>query len=225
MVARLNHIRNWIFDLDNTLYPARASLFVQIEARMTDYVANHLGLDRVEARRVQKQYFHAHGTTLAGMMVAHGVDPHEFLEFVHDVDLSVIGHNAALAEAIGRLPGRRLVFTNGDAPYAAKVLARLGLADVFDGIYDVHAMDYLPKPHPSAYAGLVAAFGVDPGKSLFADDMTRNLKPAKDLGMMTVWVDNGSEQGPAGEDLGTAHHDFVDVSTADITHWLNEILE
>ncbi len=219
MLARLAPIRNWIFDLDNTLYPASARLFDKIDERMGLFVAGLLGVDRAEAHRIQKSYFHAHGTTLAGLMVEHDVDPHEFLNFVHDIEMDVLAHNAPLAAAIARLPGRRIVFTNGDAPYAARVLARLGLAEAFDGMHDVHAMGLVPKPHPAAYQGLLESFAIDPRTSLFAEDMARNLKPAKDLGMTTLWVDNGSEQGP---DAARDHIDFV---TSDITRWLHDILE
>lgn len=219
MLARLAHIRNWIFDLDNTLYPASADLFSQIDSRITDYVANRLALDRVNARRLQKEYFHTHGTTLFGMMADHGVDPHEFLGFVHDVEMDVLDHDAPLVAAIARLPGRKLVFTNGDAPYAMKVLARLGLADAFEAIHDIHATRYVPKPSIDAYHGLIATHGLDPNESLFVEDMARNLKPAKDLGMATVWVDNGSEQTPD-EDRS-----FIDFTTRDIAAWLHEMME
>jgi len=219
MLARLAHIRNWIFDLDNTLYPASVNLFPQIDDRITDYVARQTGLDRVAARALQKQYFHSHGTTLFGLIADHGVDPHDYLAFVHDVEMDVLDHDAPLVAAIARLPGRKLVFTNGDTPYALKVLDRLGLGDAFEAIHDIHAMAYVPKPSLTAYQGLVAATGIDPSESLFVEDMARNLAPAKALGMATVWVDNGSEQGP-GEDRS-----FIDFTTRDIAGWLNAIME
>ena len=196
MLAQLSHIRNWVFDLDNTLYPASVDLFAQIDRRMTDYVARLTGLDRDAALKLQKAHFHAHGTTLSGLMASHGVDPHEFLEFVHDIEMDVLDHNAPLAAAIARLPGRKLIFTNGDAPYARRVLDRLGLAESFEAIHDIHATAYRPKPDPHAYHGLCDAYAIDPAHSLFVEDMARNLKPAKAIGMTTVWVDNGSEQGP-----------------------------
>ncbi|MGJ3647435.1 pyrimidine 5'-nucleotidase [Sphingomonas sp. GlSt437] len=220
MDARLAPIRNWIFDLDNTLYPASANLFAQIDERITDYIAQRLDLDRVAARKVQKNYFHTHGTTLFGMMADHSVDPHEFLGFVHDVEMDVLDHNAPLVAAIARLPGRKLVFTNGDAPYAMKVLARLGLAESFEAIHDIHAMTYVPKPSLSAYEGLLTRHGLDPRESLFAEDMARNLRPAKQLGMTTVWVDNGSEQVPNDDDRG-----FIDFTTTDIAAWLTAMME
>ena len=219
MLARLALIRNWVFDLDNTLYPASARLFDQMDVKMTAYVAQALGVDLVEARRIQKAYFFDHGTTLAGLMAEHGIDPHHFLADVHDIEMDVLDANAPLAAAIARLPGRKIVFTNGDGPYAGRVLERLGLSQSFEAIHDIHAMDLIPKPQASAYAGLCAAFGLDPAQSLFADDMARNLAPAKAIGMATVWVDNGSEQGH------DADRGFIDFTCTDITAWLHDILE
>jgi len=219
MLARLDHVRNWIFDLDNTLYPASANLFGRIDAKMTRFVAALLNVDQAEAYRIQKAYFLDHGTTLAGLMAEHDVEPHAFLGYVHDIEMDVLEENAPLAAAIAKLPGRKLVFTNADTPYAARVLDRLGLGASFEAVHDIHAMDLKPKPEPSAYAGLCAAFGIDPGESLFVEDMARNLKPAKAIGMTTVWVDNGSEQA-ADQDRG-----FIDFTTHDITAWLEGVLE
>jgi len=220
MHSRLSHIRNWIFDLDNTLYPSSANLFAMIDARIGAYVSRLLKVDAVEARRIQKAYFHAHGTTLSGLMAEHGVDPHHYLGDVHDVDMSVLERNEHLIDALARLPGRKLVFTNGDVPYAGRVLERLGLDASFEAIHDIHATAYRPKPHPDAYQGLLDAFGIDPHESLFVEDMARNLRPAKAIGMTTVWLDNGSEQLPGDEDRS-----FIDFTTGDIGRWLLDILE
>ena len=219
MLARLDHVRNWIFDLDNTLYPASADLFSQVDARMTGFIQDLLGLEHDEARRVQKGYFHNHGTTLSGLMTEHHVDPHAFLAHVHDIEMDVLEHDAPLAAAIARLPGRKLVFTNGDTPYALKILDRLGLGASFEAIHDIHAMDLMPKPHASAYAGFCTAFDIDPAQSLFVDDMVRNLLPAKAIGMTTVWVDNGSEQSPGAE------RDHIDFTIPVLAPWLETILE
>ena len=213
------HVRAWIFDLDNTLYPSSADLFARIDVKMTEYIARLLGVDRVEARRIQKAYFLGHGTTLAGLMAEHHVDPADFLAFVHDVEMDVLEENVPLAAAVAKLPGRKVVFTNGDAPYATRVLERLGLGETFEAIHDIHAMDLAPKPAPSAYAGLCAALSIDPTTALFADDMARNLAPAKAIGMTTVWVDNGSEQ------ASDPDRSFIDYTTHDLTTWLEGILE
>jgi len=218
MHSRLASIRNWVFDLDNTLYPHGARLFEQVDRRITNYIARLFAVDTQEAYRIQKYYFHTRGTTLAGLMAEHGVDPHEYLADVHDIEMDMLEENAPLAAAIARLPGRKIVFTNADEAYARRILARLGLGDTFEAIHDVHALDYRPKPEPSAYRSLCDVYDLDPRESLFADDMARNLKPAKAIGMTTLWVDNGSEQA---ED---ADRDHIDFATRDITLWLQEIL-
>jgi putative hydrolase of the HAD superfamily len=214
----LRHVDSWIFDLDNSLYPASADLFALIDLRMGAFIQQLLGCDHDAARRVQKGYFRDHGTTLAGLMAAHGTDPNEFLAFVHDIDLARLAADPKLVAALDRLPGRKFVFTNGDEAYARRVLDRLGLANAFDGLHDIHAMDYVPKPDPRAYAALCERHAIDPARALFADDMARNLEPAKALGMMTVWIDNGSEQAS-----GAADPAFIDYHIADIGEWLTAI--
>ena len=219
MLNGLAHIDAWIFDLDNTLYPQRANLFALIDARMTDYIGKLRGCDPVEARRLQKAYFREYGTTLAGLIADHGTDPHEFLHYVHDIELDRIDHDARLVASISRLPGRKLVFTNGDAPYAQRVLDRLGLGESFEAIHDIHAMDYVPKPAPASYDAMCKRWAINPGSALFVEDMARNLAPAKALGMTTVWINNGSEQ--AG---GEPCPSFVDYEIADLGDWLHEIM-
>ncbi|PTQ10790.1 pyrimidine 5'-nucleotidase [Sphingomonas oleivorans] len=219
MLPALAHVDTWIFDLDNTLYPASCDLFGLIDARMTAYVARLTGTDWNEARAIQKRYFHEHGTTLSGLMTVHDIDPHEFLADVHDIEMDVLEEDRRLVDAIARLPGRKLIFTNGDEPYARRVLARVGLSESFEAIHDIHACAYQPKPHPSSYARMCAALDVNPRTALFVEDMARNLKPAKALGMTTVWVNNGSEQVDDG-----SPPDFIDYEIADVGEWLHDIL-
>lgn len=219
MLAALAHIRNWIFDLDNTLYPASADLFGLIDQRMTAFIQDLLGLEWRQARDLQKNYFHNHGTTLSGLMGEHDIEPHVFLDYVHDIEMDVLTEDRRLVEAVARLPGRKLIFTNGDETYARRVLAKLGLGESFEAIHDIHACAYEPKPHPPAYERMAQAFGIDPAESLFVEDMARNLKPAKAIGMTTVWVNNGSEQGRGPDD-----RDYVDYEITDLSAWLHEIL-
>jgi len=219
MDQRFHHIRDWIFDLDNCLYPASAGLFSLIDERMGAYIERLLGCDPIEAKRVQKAHFHEHGTTLAGLMKEHRIDPHEFLEDVHDIPLDRIGRDERLGRALGRLPGRKFVFTNGDAPYARRVLEAIGVHGQFDELHDIHASELRPKPDPHGYALLCERFGIDPGHALLADDMVQNLAPAKALGMTTVWVDNGSERGNHGFD-----ESFVDHRVEHVGEWLESIL-
>lgn len=218
MDPRFTHIRDWIFDLDNCLYPASAGLFELIDERMGAYIQRLLSCDPAEARRVQKYHFHTHGTTLAGLMKEHGVDPNHFLEEVHSIPLDRVQPDSRLASALRRLPGRKVVFTNGDAPYARRVLEAIGVHDRFDHLHDIHASSYRPKPDPHGYELLCERFGIDPAQALLVDDMAGNLAPAKTLGMTTVWVDNGSERGNHG--VG----DFIDHRIDNVGRWLEQIL-
>jgi len=219
MDPRFAHIRDWIFDLDNCLYPASTGLFALIDERMGAYIQRLLGCDPVEARRVQKSHFHTHGTTLAGLMQEHGVDPRDFLDDVHAIPLDRVSRDERLADALSRLPGRKFVFTNGDAPYARRVLEAIGVHAEFDELHDIHASELKPKPDPHGYRLLCDRFGIDPAHALLADDMVQNLAPAKALGMTTVWVDNGSERGDHGYD-----HSIVDDRVTNIGEWLETIL-
>jgi putative hydrolase of the HAD superfamily len=219
MDPRFAHVREWIFDLDNCLYPASSALFELIDERMGAYIQRLLDCDPDEARRVQKAHFHEHGTTLAGLMKEHGIDPHDFLADVHDVALDRVQCDERLAQLLPRLPGRRFVFTNGDAPYARRVLDAIGISEHFDDLHDIHASSYRPKPDPHGYALLCERFGIDPSRALLADDMVQNLEPAKALGMTTIWVDNGSERGNHNYD-----ERVVDQRIDDVGEWLRDIL-
>jgi putative hydrolase of the HAD superfamily len=219
MDPRFAHVREWIFDLDNCLYPASSALFELIDERMGAYIQRLLDCDPDEARRVQKAHFHEHGTTLAGLMKEHGIDPHDFLADVHDVALDRVQCDERLAQLLPRLPGRRFVFTNGDAPYARRVLDAIGISEHFDDLHDIHASSYRPKPDPHGYALLCERFGIDPSRALLADDMVQNLAPAKALGMTTIWVDNGSERGNHNYD-----ERVVDQRIDDVGEWLRDIL-
>jgi len=217
--APLASIDCWIFDLDNSLYPASANLFELIDVRMGEYIAQRLACTMVEARIVQKGFFRDHGTTLAGLMKDHGVEPRDFLDYVHDIDLARLTADPRVVATLDRLPGRKFVFTNGDEAYARRVLDRLGLANAFDGLHDIHAMAYVPKPNPPGYAAMCERHGIDPRRAVFVDDMARNLAPAKALGMTTVWLDNGSERG--GHDADPAAIDHV---AASLGEWLEQVL-
>jgi putative hydrolase of the HAD superfamily len=219
MDPHFSHVRDWIFDLDNCLYPAATGLFSLIDERMTAYIERLLGCDPGEAKRVQKAHFHEHGTTLAGLMKEHGIDPAHFLEDVHAIPLDRVQCDERLGRALGRLPGRKLVFTNGDAPYARRVLEAIGVHQHFEELHDIHASGYRPKPDPHGYGLLCERFGIDPARALLADDMAQNLAPAKKLGMTTVWVDNGSERGSHAYD-----DQIVDYRITNVGEWLETIL-
>ena len=212
---QIAHIDTWIFDLDNTLYHPRHCLFDQIDARMGAYIAQLEGCDLLTARTIQKRYFYDHGTTLAGLMAHHDVVPTHFLDYVHDIDVTVLDADPELRAALSVLPGRRLIYTNADTPYAQRVIERLGIADLFAGVFDICAAAFVPKPQPSAYDKFCTDHDIIPANAIFFEDMARNLIPAKKRGMTTVWLDNGAESG--NRDIDPTAIDFI---TADLTAWL-----
>jgi len=191
-------IDSWIFDLDNTLYPASCNLFAQVDRRMGEYICEFLDVDHVEARRIQKQYYYEHGTTLRGLMDRHGADPDSFLDYVHNIDVTPVDPDPQLGAAIAALPGRRFVFTNGSTAHAVNVLDRLGVTALFDGIFDIVSAGYVPKPETGTYEAFLREWSVDPRASIMFEDLARNLEPPHELGMTTVLVQ--PEDG---------HHDFV----------------
>lgn len=188
MSADLRHIDTWLFDLDNTLYPAECGFMGEIERRMTAYVQKVTGLPPEEAYRLQKDYLREHGLTLIGLMRHHGVDPLEFHALFHDLSLEALAHDPEMIAAIARLPGRRLIFTNADDVHAERVLARLGLSELFEDVFHIGSADYTPKPATGAFAAMNAAHGVAPEMAAFFEDSERNLAPAAELGMTTVLV-------------------------------------
>jgi putative hydrolase of the HAD superfamily len=195
--ADFSHVTNWVFDLDNTLYPRECNLFAQIDVLITDYVMAVTRLDFTAARALQKSYYRDYGTTLNGLMQRHSVDPEHFLKTVHSIDYAPVEAHPALVAAIRALPGRKFILTNGDVPHARNVLKRLGGDDLFEVIHDVKAMSYNPKPLRSAYEGFFAAHGIDPTRAAMFDDLDKNLVVPHEMGMTTVQV-------VAGEDF--AHH-------------------
>lgn len=217
-VERLEGADTWLFDLDNTLYSSNTDFFDQIDRRIGSFIANLLGLDAIEARKVQKDYFSRFGTTLKGVMDLHNVAPDDFLSYVHDVDLTVLTRDDKLVDAFDALQGRKYVFTNSPLDYARRVLEHLGLARFMDGIFDVAASDYVPKPSQSAYDTLVKTFELDPPRTVFVEDMARNLTPAAKMGMVTVWLCDGDRWGGLDHDP-----DHVDFEITDLPQWLGGV--
>jgi putative hydrolase of the HAD superfamily len=209
-------IDTWVFDLDNTLYPAATDLFAQIDAKMTDYVARLLNVEPPEARRIQKLYYAEHGTTLSGLMARHHVDPHDFLHSVHDIDLAPLAPDPGLAQAVAALPGKKLVFTNGSHGHAERVVKKLGLEGLFDDYFDIVAAAFQPKPQRAAFDLLLARHGFDPARAVMFEDLARNLAPAHALGMTTVLVHSAKDwshepagarpAGPGDEKPAHVHH-------------------
>ncbi len=185
-----DHVRHWVFDLDNTLYPARYRLFDQIDVRMGEYISRLFGIGPAEARRIQKDYFYRYGTTLRGLMRNHGTDPEDFLSYVHDIDYSHIRPDPHLESALAALPGRKWVFTNGTVAHAGAVMDRLGISRHIDEVFDITHAGYTPKPFPEAYHAFVERTGVYPRRAAMFEDIARNLEQPHEMGMMTVLVDH-----------------------------------
>jgi putative hydrolase of the HAD superfamily len=217
------HVESWIFDLDNTLYPASSELFAQIDARMTTFVQNLLGLGRDEARALQKSYYRDHGTTLNGLMHLHGVDPEHYLAVVHDIDLTVLAPDPLLTSAIARLPGRRIIFTNGCRNHAARVLSRLALDGLFDEMWDIRTVAWRPKPDEDAYRHVLAQSAIAPERAAMFEDAARNLVPAHRLGMTTVWLRNGSAWSKQGPEHPVAEPAHIHYEIEDLPHFLHSI--
>jgi len=222
-IPDFTHVRDWIFDLDNTLYHADNGIFAQIDANMTRFVARLLGMERDAARQVQKQLYRDHGTTLAGLVAVHKIDPEPYLEFVHDIDLSGLAPDAGLRDALVRLPGRRFVFTNGCRNHAARILERLQLADLFDQVWDIRTIGFIPKPDAAAYDAAVAAGSIAPAKAAMFDDIARNLVVPHEMGMTTVWLDCQSDWSRQGPEFPVASATHIDHETRELGLFLNSI--
>lgn len=207
-------VRTWVFDLDNTLYPPHMRLFDQIEVKMTDWVMRALQVDRARADHLRAQYWQTYGTTLAGLMAEHGVDPGPYLTEVHEIDFSVLAPDPALAMAIAALPGRKIIYTNACVPYAEKVVAARGLAGLFDAVYGVEEADFHPKPEARAFATVFARDGLDPTTAAMFEDDTRNLLVPHTLGMRTVHVAPEPRPEPH-----IQHH------TADLAEFLSRLVD
>ncbi len=224
-MADFRHIHNWVFDLDNTLYPAECNLFLQIDQRMSGFIEDRLALPKTQARLLQKQLYRTHGTTLCGLMKEHNIEPHDFMDYVHDIDLAPIEQNHRLRDAIQALPGQKFIFTNGSVKHAENVAGKIGVLDLFHGIFDVQATDYTPKPNRVAYEKFLAHFDLDRSPTAMFEDMAENLVVPHEFGLTTVliqshasWVDDEpDDKRPArpGES-----HDHVDHMTQNLTDFL-----
>lgn len=208
----------WVFDLDNTLYPPDCSLFPQVHRRMGQYISERLSLSLEDARALQKDYFLRHGTTLAGLMAEKGIDPHDYLDFVHDIDLTDVPIDPRLAPALAALPGRKLIYTNGSTGHSTNVTRYLGIDGHFEACFDIVAANFLPKPDATAFDAFLARYDIDPGRAAMVEDMARNLVPARDRGMATVWLRSDTSVSGAGGPL-----DHVDATIDDLPGWLETL--
>ena len=224
--TRFRRVATWIFDLDNTLYPAECNLFAQVDQRMGAFISELLGVDRAEAKRIQKDYYFRYGTTLAGLMREHQLPPERFLDYVHDIDLAPVCEAPLLGAALERLPGRKYIFTNGSRRHAERVAGKLGVLHHFDGLFDIAACNYVPKPSAEAYNAFLRAHEVEAKAAAMFEDLPHNLESPHALGMATVLVRSTHVEHPTQKAMAEwrvlpphIHH-----MTDDLTGFLQEVL-
>ena len=215
-----NQINTWIFDLDNTLYSADSGIFQQVHELMGKFVSNHLNIEIDEAKKIQKNYYKQHVTTLRGMMDNHGVDPDHFLAEVHRLDYSIVGPNHQLNIELKKLEGRKIIYTNANMQHALDVLERIELSNFFDEIYDIKMANYIPKPEIAPYEQLIKQFNIQTDSAAMFDDIAKNLVPAKKVGFTSVWIDAGYEN--FSDDIQSSKQ-FLDHETTNITDFLENV--
>ena len=211
-------IKYWIFDLDNTLYSAKTKVFDQVEKRMTQYVSDKLNIGMDKAKKIQKNYFHEYNTTLNGMIKNHKIDANEFLEFAHNIDIDFLKKDLKLSEELKKLDGKKIIFTNASRKHALNVTKRIGIDQYFDDIFDIIDSEFVPKPAIQPYKKLVKKHKIDPKLCGFVEDIARNLKPAYEMGMKTVWIENDEPWAKKFSD-----GDFIDFKTNNLSEFLKQI--
>ena len=208
----------WIFDLDNTLYSGETRVFEQVDKRMSKYISEKLNISILEAKEVQKSYFYKYNTTLNGMMKNHKIEANEFLEFVHDIDIDFLKKDMPLGEELRKLEGKKIIFTNGSKKHALNVTQRIGIDQYFDDIFDIVDCNFIPKPKMEPYKKLVEKHKIDPNLCVLIEDIARNLKPAYEMGMKTVWIENKEPWAAKFSDSN-----FINYRTKNLTEFLKKI--
>ena len=217
-MKNLQSIKFWIFDLDNTLYSGNTKVFEQVDKKMTEYISKKLKVDKEEAKKIQKKYFHEYNTTLNGMVKNHKINANEFLEFVHDINIDFLKKDPSLAKEIEKLEGIKIIFTNGSRKHALNVTKRLGIDQLFDDIFDIVDSDFIPKPLMEPYKKLVKKHKIDPKLCVLVEDIARNLKPAYEMGMKTVWIENNEPWASK-----FSNSSFVNYRTNNLPEFLKKI--
>ena len=214
----LQSIKFWLFDLDNTLYSGNTKVFDQIDKKMSEYISVKLKIDIKKAKEIQKSYFYKYDTTLSGLIKNHKIDADEFLNFVHDIDVDFLQKDLNLSEQLGKLDGKKIIFTNGSRKHALNVTKRIGIDKYFDDIFDIVDAEFFPKPTPSPYEKLVKKHKIDPNLCVFIEDIARNLKPAYEMGMKTIWIENDEPWAKKYSDSN-----FINYTTNNLAGFLKKI--
>ena len=219
-MKELAKIKYWLFDLDNTLYSGQTKVFDQVDKKMSSFISKKLNVGLEEAKKIQKNYFHKYSTTLTGMIKHHKINADEFLEFVHDVDLGFLKEDKGLENEISKIKGKKIIFTNGSKAHATNVTKKIGIDKLFDGVFDIVESNFIPKPSIEAYKILIEKYKIEPQYCILVEDIARNLKPAYELGMKTVWIKN--EEPWAAE---FSNESFINYRTENLTNFLKEFNE
>ena len=217
-MKELQLVKYWIFDLDNTLYSGKTKVFQQVDKKMSKYISDKLGVSIEEAKKIQKNYFYEYHTTLNGLIKNHKIDANEFLEFVHDVNLDFLNKDLELLKELEKLEGKKIVFTNGSKKHALNVTQKIGIDHCFDDIFDIVDCDFIPKPALEPYKKLVNKHKIDPKICVFIEDIARNLKPAYEMGMKTIWIENDEPWASKFSDSS-----FVIYRTKNLSEFLEKI--
>ena len=219
-MKELTKIKYWLFDLDNTLYAGTTKVFDQVDKKMSKFISEKLNVSIEEAKKIQKDYFHEYNTTLNGMIKNHEIDANEFLEFVHDVNLDFLKKDKFLENEIMKLNGKKIIFTNGSRAHAENVTKKIGIDKLFDGIFDIVDSNFIPKPSKESYEKIIENYKIEPQYCIFFEDIARNLKPAHELGMKTVWIKNNEPWAAKFSDST-----FINYKTDNLAKFLKEINE
>ena len=217
-MKEFKNIKNFIFDCDGVLYRDLESVFGQVSKRMTKYIAEKLNLDLKKAKELQTNYFHQYNTSLNGLMIHHNINPLEFLNYVHEINLDFMEKDLVLRKELLKLDAKKIVFTNGSHQHIANITKHLGIDDLFDGAFDITDCNYVPKPEIKPYKFLINKFDIKPEETVFIEDIAKNLEPAKKLGMKTVWLINNEYWGKKDSDK-----DFIDLKIKNLSSFLKEI--
>jgi len=214
----LKEINCWLFDLDNTLYSGKTKVFDQIDRKMSKFISEKLNVDIKEAKEIQKNYFYQYDTTLSGLIKNHKINANDFLDFVHDIDINFLKKDLQLAQELEKLDGKKIIFTNGSRKHAINITKKLGIEQYFDHIFDIVDSEFIPKPSIEPYKKLVKKHKIDPNLCVFIEDIARNLKPAYEMGMKTIWVENDE---PWAKKLSDSN--FINYKTSNLSEFLKKI--
>jgi len=217
-MKEFQNIKYWLFDLDNTLYSGKTKVFEQIDKKMSQFISEKLNVSIKDAKKIQKNYFYEYDTTLNGMIKNHKIDASEFLDFVHDIDVSFLEKDIQLGEELKKLNGKKIIFTNGSKKHAINITQKIGVEQCFDDIFDIVDSEFIPKPSIYPYKKLVKKHNIDPNLCVFVEDIARNLKPAYEMGMKTIWIENDEAWAKKFSDS-----EFINYKTNNLSEFLKNI--